>query len=112
MILGVAAHDILAWLLAIFFAVGAVGNWRATAKVRADYVRWGYPGGFHRFTAVLEAAVAILLVFGATRLFGTVLGAAIMLAAIATLLRHKEYKHALLPTAVLLLLILLGFLVV
>lgn len=111
MIFGVAIHDLLAWFLAVFFVVGAVGNWFASAHTRADYVRWGYPDWFHRVTATLELVAAALLVFAATRLWGVTLATAVMLAASATLLRHKEYKHALLPGAVLLLLVLLGSLI-
>lgn len=102
MIFGFAAHDILAWVLAAFFVVGAIGNWIAPANVRAEYARWGYPDWFHYVTAVLELLVAALLLFASTRFWGIGLGAAIMLAAIATLLIHKEYRHALLPTTVLL----------
>ena len=98
--------------MAAFFVVGAIGNWLAPANVRAEYARRGYPGWFHRVTATLEFLVAIFLVFVSTRLGGCALGAAIMLAAIATLLCHREYRHALLPTAMLLLLALLGLLTI
>lgn len=112
MIFGFAAHDLLAWGLAVFFVVGAIGNGLAPANVRAEYARWGYPDWFHHITAALELLVAFLLVFVSTQLAGCALGAAVMLAAIVTLLRHKEYKHALLPTVVLLLLTLFGFLTI
>ncbi|WP_049399690.1 MULTISPECIES: DoxX family protein [Stenotrophomonas] len=112
MILGYAVHDLLAWGLSIFFVVGAIGNWLGPANLRAEYARWGYPNWFHRVTAALEFLIAIFLVFVSTRLGGCALGGVVMLAAIGTLLRHAEYKHALLPTAVLLLLGLLGFLTI
>lgn len=108
MVLGVTVEAILAWSLAAFFLVGAVGNWLAPAKVRADYVRWGYPDGFHRITSVLEFATSILLVFPSTRIPGIGLGVAIMLAAIITLLRSREYLHSLFPSVVLLLLLLVA----
>ncbi|MEO4002080.1 DoxX family protein [Mesorhizobium sp. CAU 1732] len=110
MIFGLAAHDLLAWALAIFFFVGAIGNWIAPANVRAEYARWGYPDWFHYVTAVLELVVAVLLIFASTRVWGVGLGIAVMLAAIATLLIHKEYRHALLPTSALLFLALQGYL--
>lgn len=110
MIFGFAGQDLLAWALAAFFVIGAVGNWIAPPNVRAEYTRWGYPDWFHYVTAGLELLVAMFLVFASTRFWGVGLGAAIMLAAIATLLLHKEYRHALLPTTVLLFLILQGYL--
>ncbi|TCQ99092.1 DoxX family protein [Neorhizobium sp. JUb45] len=101
MIFGFAIYDLLSWLLAAFFLVGALGNWAAPGHVREDYVRWGYPDWFHRLTGVLELIVAILLIAALSRAWGMALGAAIMVAAIATLLRHHEFRHALLPTGVL-----------
>lgn len=105
MIFGVAVHELLAWALALFFLVGAIGNGIAPTNVRQEYARWGYPDWFHFVTAALELLVAAFFVFPATRELAVGLGALIMLAAIATLLFHKEFKHALLPTTVLIVLI-------
>lgn len=110
MIFGLAFRDVLAWFLFAFFFVGAVRNWIGPTNVRNDYIRWGYPDWFHRVTAVLELLTSILLALASTRLWGVALGAGVMLAAIATLLRHNEYKHAMLPTTVLLVLVLTGVL--
>lgn len=101
MIFGLAYYHLLSWVLAAFFLIGAIGNWFTPSHVRADYIRWGYPDWFHRVTAILELVVAILMIAATSRTWGIALGAAIMLAAIATLLRHREFRHALLPTSVL-----------
>lgn len=101
MILGIPFKDLASWVLAVFFMVGAIGNGQASHRVKADYRRWGYPRGFHRITGALEVVVALLLAFPITRLGGVALGAGVMLAALATLLHHREYRHAVLPGTVL-----------
>ena len=112
MFFGIAAYDLLAWFLAAFFLIGGIGNWLLPGNVRADYKRWGYPSWFHRVTAVLEIVSSVLLAVASVRIWGIALGSTVMLAAIATLLRHKEFRHALLPSTVLLLLLVLTSLTV
>lgn len=90
-----SAFSIVASLIGLFFLIGAIGNWIAPPRIGADYVRWGYPAYFHYVTAVLELATGVLLLLATTRVFGAVLGVLVMAAALATLLRHKEYSHAL-----------------
>lgn len=107
MIFGLAAQDLLAWTLTAFFLVGGVGNWVGPKNVRADYISWGYPAWFHRVTAVLELLAGILLAMASVRLWGIALGLVIMTAALITLIKHREYKHAIAPSTVLALLMLL-----
>lgn len=95
--------EIFTWLITAFFFVGAAINFIAPTSIRADYARWGYPGWFHYVTALLELAVALQLLFPATRLQGAALGALVMLAAVGTTLTHREYKRAIAPFVVLLL---------
>jgi len=59
--------SILAYLLAAFFLVGAIGNTFVSEEIAADYARWGYPDGFHFVTAAFELGVAGLLPFKRTR---------------------------------------------
>lgn len=93
---------VLAYLLAVFFLVGGIGNIFVSEQIAADYARWGYPDGFHYLTGILELTAAILLVFSVTlRLWGAALGAVVMVAASATLLFHGEYAHVLAPLVVL-----------
>lgn len=90
----------LTWFLCILFLIGAISNGFAPEKIRDSYARWGYPEWFPYVTAGLELAVAIMLFFPATRLLGAGLGMMIMVAAAATLLRHREYATALSPIVV------------
>lgn len=96
----------LTWALAAFFALGFVINTFAVKKVGPEYQRWGYPDWFHFVTGGLELLVALLLPVTATRLCGVTLGGAIMLAAIATVVYHREYRRAAPPFIVF---VLLGF---
>lgn len=93
--------DILAWLLAAFFLAGAVGNAFVSEENAANYARWGYPAWLHLVTAVLEFVAAILLVVRPLRIFGALLGGTVMLAAVGAVVLHGEYAHAIPPTVVL-----------
>lgn len=101
-----------AWLLAAFFLVGAYGNTFVTAEIATDYARWGYPQGFHYLTAILEFTAAAMLVFNPLRLYGSLLGSAVMLAAAGTVLFHGEYAHAMPPFVVLAVCLLVAILTV
>lgn len=92
---------LLAWLLAAFFLIGAIGNIFATEQIAADYARWGYPGWFHYLTGSLELITAMLLALISLRFWGAVLGAVLMVAASSTVLLHREYGHAIAPLVVL-----------
>ncbi|MFZ1922379.1 MAG: DoxX family protein [Xanthobacteraceae bacterium] len=100
---------ILTWSVAGFFVLGAVINTFATKLVGPEYRRWGYPGWFHFVSGASELAVALLLPAMATRLFGVALGAGVMLAAIATVAWHREYRRAVPPFIVLVLLVVVGW---
>ncbi|WP_424140314.1 hypothetical protein [Roseomonas chloroacetimidivorans] len=52
-------------------------------------------------TACLELAAAILLVTRPLRLFGALLGSAVMLAVVGTVVLHGEYSHTIPPAMVL-----------
>lgn len=93
-----------AWLLAAFFVVGATVNIAGSEATLEEYRRWGYPAWFHSVTGALELTTAALLVFSATRLAGSAVGAAVMTAAAATVLLHGEPLHSLAPLTVLALL--------
>ena len=99
---------VLTWLLAAFFLIGAVVNWIAPKPIREDYARWGYSAWFHYVTAILEALVAGMLLAPETRIIGAALGAVVMLAALATLVRGREWKHMIAPTVVLLVALIVG----
>lgn len=86
-------HSLSIWLLiAAFFGAGLF-NAIGTPATQSGFVRWGYPSWWCRVTGALEMAVAVLLAFSATRGLGLLLGAAVIGAAVLTVLRHREFAH-------------------
>jgi hypothetical protein len=90
---GVSAATLLAWLLALAFLGAGVVNAAGSAKIKDDFVRWGYPRGWHLVTGGLEVMAAALIALPAARVAGLMLGAAICVAAVATVVRHRDYRH-------------------
>ncbi len=86
--------NVISWLLAAFFLAGTYGNTFVSPEIAADYARWGYPENFHYLTAIFELLAAVMLVFKPLRLYGSLLGIAVMLAAAGTVVFHGEYPHA------------------
>ncbi|WP_421048294.1 DoxX family protein [Paraburkholderia sp. A1RI-2L] len=70
---------------------------------------WGYPHWFHFVTGSLELMTAILLARARTRLWGSALACAVMLAALATVTVHSEYGHGVAPLVVATLSIVVGW---
>jgi hypothetical protein len=101
--------QILTLALAAFFLLGFVINTFVVKLVGADYKRWGYPDWFHFVSGGLELVVALLLPAMKTRPFGIALGCAIMFAAVATVIYHCEYRRAVPPFIVLVLLLIVGW---
>lgn len=101
--------SVIRWLLAAFFAFGAIGNIFASESILADYARWGYPSWFHYVTGFVELTTSILF---ATRfrLWGALLGSLIMAAAVTTVGLHGEYAHVIPPLVTLALCLLATFL--
>jgi hypothetical protein len=95
--------------LAAFFVIGFVINTFAVKLVGPEYRRWGYPDWFHFVSGGLELIVALLLPVIATRLFGVALGCGVMLAAVVTVIYHREYPRAAPPFIVFVLLALVGW---
>ncbi len=87
-------------VLGVVMIGAGLANFAGPAAVRASFARWGYPAGFHRVTGGLEMAAGLLLLIPATSRFGAVGSAAILLAAVVTLVRHRDWSHV--PGAVLL----------
>lgn len=83
----------------VMIGAGAV-NFVGPGSVRDSFARWGYPAGFHRVTGGLEVTAGLLLLIPATSRAGAIGSAAILLAAVMTLIRHRDWTH--LPGAVVL----------
>lgn len=86
-------HTVLIWLLVAGFFGAGVFNVVGTTTTQASFVRWGYPAWWCRVTGGLEIANAALMAFAITRGMGLVLGIVIIVAAVATILRHREFSH-------------------
>jgi hypothetical protein len=93
-------RQVLPMALAAFFVVGSLSNIFAPQSIYEEYLRWGYPHWFHFVTGTLELTTAILLVRAPTRLTGSALGCAVMLAALGTVASHGDYGHAVPPLVV------------
>jgi hypothetical protein len=90
---GISAATLLAWLLTLAFLGAGLVNAASSAAIKDDFVRWGYPSRWNLVTGGLEVFVAVLIVMPITRIAGLVLGAAICVAAVATVIRYKDYGH-------------------
>jgi uncharacterized membrane protein YphA (DoxX/SURF4 family) len=77
-----------------------VANFAGPASVRESFACWGYPAGFHRVTGGLEVAAGLLLLIPMTSRVGAIGSAIILLAAVATLIRFRDWGH--MPGAVIL----------
>ena len=89
----ISAATLLAWLLALAFLGAGVVNAAGSAKIKDDFARWGYPRWWNRLTGGLEVLVAALIAMPSARVGGVTLGAAICVAAGATVVRYKDYGH-------------------
>lgn len=96
---------IFVWLAATAFLVGAVVNGSGHFKIRASFVRLGFPFWWCWVTSALELLTALLLITAGTRVIGVALGTCIMLAAIVAIIRTHTYRE--LPPPFLFLLLLL-----
>lgn len=74
--------------------IGAGGaNFAGPRSVRESFARWGYPAGFHRVTGGFEVAAGLLLLIPITSRVGAIGSAMILLAAVATLIRFRDWGH-------------------
>jgi DoxX-like family len=105
----VSWRQVLPLALAAFFVVGSFSNIFAPRSILEEYLKWGYPHGFHFVTGSLELTTAVLLAWARTRLWGAALGCAVMLAALATVTLHGEYAHGVAPLVVATLSIVVGW---
>ncbi|WP_131196827.1 DoxX family protein [Lichenihabitans psoromatis] len=92
-------HAVSLWLLVAAFFGAGVFNAIGTPGTQSDFARWGYPRWWNRLTGGLEMIVAVLIAVPGSRDVGLVLGAIIVVAAVLTVLRHRDFSH-LLPLSV------------
>jgi len=101
-------NTVLVWLSAAAFLVGATINMSGHSKIRAGFVQLGFPFWWCWVTGALELLTAVLLVIAGSRYLGVALGTCIMLAAIAAVVRIRNYRELTPPMLFLLLLMLAG----
>lgn len=68
-------------------------NALGTPATQSSFVRWGYPRWWCRMTGALEIVVAVLIAFPAMRSTGLILGMVVILAAVVTVLRYRDFSH-------------------
>ena len=95
------------WLL-VAGLLGA-GCFNAIGKpgTQSDFARWGYPRWWNVLTGGLEILGAVLIALPVSRIAGLGLAAAIVAAAVLTVLRHRDFSH-LVPLGVFVVLIALA----
>ncbi len=87
-------------LLGLFMIGNGCVTFAGPSIVLRNFALWGYPVGFHRVTGGFLVLVGLLLVIPATSLVGAIGSTMIMLAAVATLIRARDWAH--LPVAIIL----------
>jgi DoxX-like family len=92
-ILGIPVASAMAWVLAFAFTGAGLFNAIGGAAVQAGFKRWGYPAWWNFVTAALEILSAALIVLPETRVWGLALGAMVLIAAMATVIWHRDYAH-------------------
>jgi hypothetical protein len=86
-------HAFSIWLLVAGLLGAGVFNAMGKAGTRNDFARWGYPPWWNVFTGGLEIGSAVLIAVPAGRIIGLSLGTLIIVAAVFTVLRHRDFPH-------------------
>src|SRR5271156_4670196 len=75
---------------AVMIGTGAL-NFAGPSLARENFALWGYPAGFHRVAGSLGVVVGLLLMIPVTARVGAIGSAIFMLAAVATLIRSRDW---------------------
>ena len=86
-------HAVSIWLLVVGFFGAGVFNAIGGSGTQSDFARWGYPRWWGILTGGLEILSAVLIALPVGRIVGLMLGAAIIAAAVLTVLRHRDFSH-------------------
>ena len=86
-------HALSLWLLVAGFFGAGLFNAIGTSATQSNFARWGYPRWWSFLTGGLEIMSAVLIALPASRIIGVALGAAIISAAVLTVLRHRDLSH-------------------
>jgi uncharacterized membrane protein YphA (DoxX/SURF4 family) len=86
-------HALSIWLLVAAFFGAGLFNAIGTPGTQSDFARWGYPRWWNILTGGVEILSAVLIALPVSRTAGLALGAAIIAAAVLTVLRHRDFSH-------------------
>lgn len=86
-------HVLSIWLLVAAFFGAGVFNAIGAPATKGSFVRWGYPHWWCYVTGGLEIVAAALIALSPSRVAGLILGASIVVAAVLTVLRRREFPH-------------------
>ena len=86
-------HNSVVWLLGIAFFGAGLFNAVGLRTTQDDFARWGYPRWWCRVTGGVEVMTSALITVPASRSVGVALGATIIVVAIVTVLRRREFSH-------------------
>ena len=86
-------HAVSIWLLVAGMSGAGLVNAIGAFGTRSDFARWGYTQWWSILTGGLEIMSAVLMALPVSRIAGLTLGAAIIAAAVLTVLRHREFSH-------------------
>jgi hypothetical protein len=76
-----------------YSSLAQASSTRSARRTQRDFARWGYPRWWSFFAGGLEMISAVLIALPASRIVGLALGAAIIAAAVLTVLRHRDFSH-------------------
>ena len=86
-------HAVSVWLLVAGFSGAGLVNAIGMAATQSSFARWGYPHWWGLLTGGLEIMSAALIALPVSRIVGLALGVIIIVAAVFTVLRHREFSH-------------------
>ena len=89
-----AIADVIALSLTGLFGLAALVHLIAPRLLVQAYRAWQYPRAFHYVTGSALALAAVFLAVPQTRIWGVILGAAILFVTVVSLLNHGKFYYA------------------
>lgn len=99
---------VVQFVLAVLFVAVGWGKLISRPELVISFARYGYPNHFYLLVGAMESLGAILLVLPRLPSYGATLLVAVMLGAITTHLLHGEFRNALVPAVLVVLLTVIG----
>ena len=102
------ASTILSVLLGLLFIFTGSAKVLGSPMMLEQFQNWGYPLWFATLVGIIEVVGAVLLFIPASRLFGCIALAVIMIGAIGTHVVNGEWVNAVVPLGILIALVWIG----